>query len=283
MNDLSSIVIPKLSDNKKFEYLCRDLWINDPNNELVSLNSRRGQPQNGVDIFGRKEKSGEWFGIQCKVRSNKLTRDEILDEIKKVENFNPSLKEYVICTTLDRDEKLQQIMREVNDELKQKNKFTFHLLFWNDIEERLKDESNLKIYYKFYHNYFADNATIGQSIGKLINLELGRENNLDTHYELLFGKIPNYKDNDHYNANYYRGTYFVINFHECKAESFTLPTFEGDLENAFSNRYDRFRISKWINSITDFDSFLYNDDPSYETFISIEEEKKYLDSIIDDT
>lgn len=279
MHDLRTLNITKIKDGIKFEYLCRDIWKNNKKYDLVEFNGRPGQAQNGVDVFGRKIEDQQWFGIQCKARKdgNKLGETEIRDEINKAIYFNPFLKNYTLITTLDRDEKLQELMRIINSE--PDVNFVFDILFWDDIEELLKDEENFNIYFKYYQSYFADNRTLGHSIGKLLNLELGTGTSTDTHYEIMIGKIPEYKGQESHQVHYYRGTYFIVNFHERKFETFPIPCFESDLEMAFSNPYDRFRITKWLRSIDNFDEFLFGDDDSFESFISIEEDRQYIESL----
>lgn len=61
MRDLRTIDIPKITDDEKFEYLCRDLWRNNPNFEFIELNGRKGQKQFGVDVFGKKVGTEEWL------------------------------------------------------------------------------------------------------------------------------------------------------------------------------------------------------------------------------
>jgi len=280
MHDLRTIQIPKITDGIKFEYLCRDIWKNNKDKyELVQFNGRPGQPQDGVDVFGREIDDQQWFGVQCKARkdSNKLGKREIIEEMAKALKFNPMLRKYMLMTTLDRDVKIQEMMRTIN--MKPKIKFTFELLFWEDIEELLKREENFNIYYKYYQSFFADNTTLGHSIGKLLNLELGTGDSTDTHYELMIGKIPDYRDKSHNEVDYYRGTYFIVNFHERKMETFPIPCFESDLEMAFRYKFDRFRIAKWLNSIKNIDDFICNDESSFESYITIEEHKKFIESL----
>lgn len=281
MHDLRTVEIPKITDSEKFEYLCRDLWKNEEINESVCFNGRPGQAQEGVDVYGRNTKSGEWFGIQCKVREegNKLSKNELNEEINKAKKFNPSLKQYYLCTTLKRDAALQCIEREILEELNNSDNFYFKILFWDDIEEMLKIESNINIYLKYYQQFFIKNTTLGHSIGKLINLELGLGNSIDTHYELVIGKIPNYKDKRHTNVDHYRGLYYIINFHERKIETFHPRCFESDIEAAFYSKWDCVRIAKWINSIKNLDDFIYDDTYDVEFFLPEEEREGWLESI----
>lgn len=279
MHDLRSIHIPKIIDDSLFEHLCRDIWKNDSRYELVNINGRSGQCQAGVDVFGRIVDSGEWFGIQCKVRKTNqyLTREEIFEEIDKARAFNPTISEYILCTTLDRDGRFQELERIISDELRRRGCFRFRVVSWNDIEDVLKEEANFNVYFKYYQKYFVDNTALGHSVGKLMNLDLGINGKIDTHYEIMIGKIPDFRNNKHTNANYYRGTFYIVNFHERKMETFTLPCHTMDLIDAISNEFDRFRITKWINSIKNLDGFIFDDENDVETFISEEEHDKFIE------
>jgi len=285
MHDLRSIHIPKIVDDSLFEHLCRDLWKSDKKNELVNINGRNGQFQAGVDVFGRIIENGEWFGIQCKVRKTNqyLTTEEIFDEIEKAKMFNPTISEYILCTTLDRDAKFQELERNICDELKAQGSFRFKIMSWNDIEEALKGEVNFNVYFKYYQKYFVDNTALGHSVGKLMNLDLGVDGKTDTHYEIMLGKIPNFEGKKHTNANYYRGTYYIVNFHERRMETFTLPCHTMDLITAVSNEFDRFRITKWINTIKDLDTFIFDDENDVEMSITKEVRDKFLERFEEET
>lgn len=285
MHDLRAVEIPKITDSVEFEHLCRDLWKNEDGNDPVSFNGRPGQVQDGVDVYGRNTATGDWFGIQCKVRTegNALSKKEIDAEIEQAKKFNPSLKRYYLCTTLKRDAAIQKVERQIIEELNESNGFSFQILFWNDIEEKLKNESNINVYYQYYHKFFIDNTTIGHSIGKLINLELGTGSSLDTHYELVIGKFPRHKDKKGVNVDYYRDVYFIINFHERKMEIFRRPCFETDIQAAFNYKFDCFRITNWLNSIKNLDDFIYDDTYDVEFFLSEEEYEKRRREIIDES
>ena len=105
MSPLASTQIPKPSDEQAFERASVVLWrclLNDPN---VSRNGRRGQRQNGVDIYGiRNSDPDHVVGIQCKLKSDGhcLTEKEIRGELKNALTFEPDLREYFIITTAPR-------------------------------------------------------------------------------------------------------------------------------------------------------------------------------------
>lgn len=266
-----------ICDSKIFELLCRDLWRNNPNYESVQINGRPGQQQDGVDIFARCISNRKWIGIQCKVRDGKLTIDEIKEEILKALEFNPKLSKYYIYTTAKRDASLQESVRVYSENALEELTKHIEVKFWDDIEEQLKEEINFNIYHCYYHSFIANNETLGHGIGRLINLELGTfPNSADTHYELMIGKVPPSSDQDDYfKVNYYKGSYFIINYHERRMETFPIPCYASDLEQCFLNKFDRQRVSNWINSIENIDDFIYGTDDINHTFISNMDKEDY--------
>ena len=65
MPALDAIELPARADWQGVERLCRDLWRElwgDPNTQM---HGARGQPQHGVDVFGRPGDGGDWAGVQC--------------------------------------------------------------------------------------------------------------------------------------------------------------------------------------------------------------------------
>jgi cellulose synthase operon protein C len=83
------------------------------------MNGRRGQRQDGVDIFGfRDQDPNRPVGIQCKLKGEgkHLSENEVRDEVKKARNFRPPLKEYFIVTTSPDHGELQRVARELTVE-----------------------------------------------------------------------------------------------------------------------------------------------------------------------
>jgi len=84
----------------------------------------------------------------CKRRADgALTQGKIKAEIAKAETFSPPLAEYVIATTEYRDAKLQQIVRQINEERRaeafarsagQLVSSLDRLGYWGEIRERLE-------------------------------------------------------------------------------------------------------------------------------------------------
>src|ERR1700683_3240399 len=84
---------PSPTDPIAFESLCADLW-GTIWGEAAHKNGRTGQPQAGVDIYGKH--GGEWTGIQCKQKDellrSKLTPTELAEEVASARRFVPPLK-----------------------------------------------------------------------------------------------------------------------------------------------------------------------------------------------
>ncbi len=283
--DLRFIDIPKIENDTLLEDLAKDILTAELLYENVNVHGRPGQKQDGIDVYARVIESSKWIGVQCKVRAtNKsFSKDELLTEINQAKNFNPKISEYFIYTTLSRDNKTQQLEREINDELKISNNFRFEILFWEDIENKLRQSQFETVYYRYYHKYFRDNQVLGHAIGKLVNLELQFDDEPDTHCELIIGKIPSYKTNDAKNANYFRGTYFIVNLLDKKVEFFLKDyktdrarCYPADIIHAFDNQIDSYRISKWLREIANIDNFIYDDKHDYHFSITEQERKKYF-------
>ena len=144
----SNLQIPPPSHWSDFESLCRDLWREiweDPNTEK---NGRQGQPQNGVDIYGRPHKGNLWSGIQCKCKNDglnkNLTASEVKEEIQKAKSFVPRLSEFIIATTGPKDTKIEELARKITQEHLKEGLFSVNIWGWNDIKERLEDFPKVK-------------------------------------------------------------------------------------------------------------------------------------------
>jgi hypothetical protein len=282
--NLRFIDIPKIENDILLEDLAKAIAKASDLYENVNVHGRPGQKQDGVDVYARRKDDFKWIGIQCKVRStnNSFTKPDLLSEINLAKYFNPKLSEYYLYTTLSRDSITQNNVREIASELARNNEFLFDILFWEDIEEFLKQDKFETVYYQFYHKFFRDNLALGHSIGKLVNLHLGFDNKLDTQYDLKIGKIPNH-NGEKSRADYYRGTYYIVNLNDKRIEFFhkkhnseKAQCFPSDIEAAFPNRIDCYRVSIWIKSFENFDDLIYNDKHNFSFYLSEKERKKYM-------
>lgn len=148
MSLLAATQIPKPADEQAFERASIVLWrglLGDPN---VQRNGRRGQRQNGVDLFGvRNGDPAHHVGIQCKLKSDGhgLTADEIREEVRKALTFRPDLREYFIITTAPDDVAFQELVRELSLEQKSKGRaILIYVWGWNTLEERISESAEAR-------------------------------------------------------------------------------------------------------------------------------------------
>jgi len=142
MLSFSKLQIPPPSNWQDFESLCCDLWREiwkDPNTQK---NGRQGQPQNGVDIFGRPDQEKQWAGIQCKGKDNysdkSLNEDEVRREVEKAKSFTPKLSQFIVATTGLKDGRRQELARLITEEHLRDGLFSIHIWAWEDIKNRLE-------------------------------------------------------------------------------------------------------------------------------------------------
>lgn len=136
---------PKTWD--EFERIALSAANNRWENADFTKNSRQGQRQNGVDIYG-KDNKGDLVGIQCKNTFSGINNKAIESEIVKAESFKPSLKRLYIATTADTDMSLQEFVRVLSDKRTSQGKFAVAILFWNDVWQDLcRNESRLFQHY----------------------------------------------------------------------------------------------------------------------------------------
>jgi tetratricopeptide (TPR) repeat protein len=135
---LSGTTLPKPKNWQDFERQTRELFacvLNDPNTQL---NGRQGQAQNGVDVFGYRNKDINCLvGVQCKEKyKDEVTEAELRDEVNKAKNFTPKLSEFILITTAPRDQKIQKSARLLTEELAQtSHPILVYVWGWEDIEE----------------------------------------------------------------------------------------------------------------------------------------------------
>lgn len=117
--------------------LYRKIW-QDPD---TKRNGRQGQPQNGVDIYGRPQQGKEWAGVQCKgkddYQNKEITINEIETEIEKAKEFTPKLSQYTIITTGKVSMEVENHVRELSDNHIKMGLFSVQIKSWTNILELL--------------------------------------------------------------------------------------------------------------------------------------------------
>ncbi len=140
---LAATQIPKPADEQAFERASVVLWqnlLNDPN---VKKNGRRGQRQNGVDLYGVRNADPEHLvGVQCKLKGSnrELKEQEVRDEVDLALTFKPKLREFFITTTAPDDTNLDELARELSVDLSKRGyQLVVHVWGWNTLEEKIQE------------------------------------------------------------------------------------------------------------------------------------------------
>ncbi|MEE1962773.1 hypothetical protein V1387_08770 [Allomuricauda taeanensis] len=189
MPTLSSMRIPPPLSWEEFEELtldsCKIRWENPD----LQKNGRRGQAQNGVDIYGANH-IFSMVGVQCKNYQSEITLEIIQDEIVKAESFIPKIEMFYFATTSKTDVAIQKAIRLLSQKRSFENKFPVMILFWEDIIQDLI--KNPEVFRKHYpqiniSSFSTPNPTDVKlySILDLVYHTL----NLNFHNELIFGEF----------------------------------------------------------------------------------------------
>lgn len=152
-----------------FERLTLDSMKRVWSDQYAQRHGRSGQPQNGVDVFGKNYHNNEWTGVQCKKKtwatkpgadapSNSLTTAEIDAELNKAASFTPPIARFVIATTAPADALLQKHVNLINAA---GPSLQVNLRFWDDFVHDLNNDRNLMFLYyedvlKYRGDYKAD-------------------------------------------------------------------------------------------------------------------------------
>jgi hypothetical protein len=144
---------PKPTDADEFEKMCLAAAENRWNNRNQTRHGRRGQSQDGVDVYGPDD-AGQLVGIQCKNTIHGISASVVDSEITKAEKFNPPLSALYIATTADTDNTLQQHVRVTSSARQALGKFPVHILFWENVVRDLsRNNQTLQSFYpQFYSN-----------------------------------------------------------------------------------------------------------------------------------
>ena len=162
----TDLPIPKSWD--EFEDICSDILKRLWNDPYVVRNGRSGQKQFGVDCYGlpthlNQSDTKSYAGAQCK-RTEEIDITVINEEVKKAEEFEPLLSEFLMMTTAPRDQKLQTDVRNkdwVFDRV--------HVMFWEDISLELSGHDDLLK--KHFPGWFKQTTSEDDVINLLLSSE----------------------------------------------------------------------------------------------------------------
>lgn len=170
-----------------FESLCKKLWGEIWDCKEIKKNGRKGQTQNGVDIYGIPKGEKAYYGIQCKGKDEytdkQLSKNEIDNEINLAKTFKPLLAKFYFATTANKDSIIEEYIRLKDLENRQKELFEVHLFSWEDIVD-LIDEN------KQTHDWYLNLQKFKQKSDALVCFE-------NDNYEIA-GKVPFCLQNTYY-------------------------------------------------------------------------------------
>ncbi|EOR94533.1 hypothetical protein ADIARSV_2295 [Arcticibacter svalbardensis MN12-7] len=131
-----------------FETLCLKLWgeIWSVSHE-IEFNSDNAQGQKGVDIYFPVEGGRKYIGIQCKNKKlnlidgspNRITISDVQKEIDKALHFKPALHKLIVATSLQKDQKVEEFVREKSVEHATSGLFSIQICFWDFFERKLTE------------------------------------------------------------------------------------------------------------------------------------------------
>lgn len=184
MSALAATQIPKPANEQDFERACVPLWcdlLGDPN---VQLNARRGQGQDGVDLFGMRNRDPKnYVGVQCKLKGDgkQLTDAEVRQEVTKALRFKPSLSEFFIVTTAPDDGAMHELARDLTSELLGKGRaMSVHVWGWGTLEQKISGSARARQAFDPTYSPYAESIR-----GEVIEFrQEDRELHSTTHAEL---------------------------------------------------------------------------------------------------
>ncbi|GLR16004.1 hypothetical protein [Portibacter lacus] len=207
-----------------FESLCKKLWGEIWDCKEIKKNGRKGQSQNGVDVYGIPKGEKSYYGIQCKGKdeySHKLlTKSEIDKEIDLAKSFKPALTKFYFATTANKDSKIEEYIRIRDFENRLQNLFEVHLFSWEDIVDLIDENKQTHDWYLNLNKFNTKS-----------NAEICFENDQNE----LVKSIPFYEQYTHYQLGSKPTNIFDYT-------SFKSPIIRNPLIRGKNKSYCRFRL-----------------------------------------
>lgn len=146
MPTLSQIRLPIPKDGSEFEDIVVSALRSQNPSVPPQRNGRRGQSQNGVDIYFT-DALIRFVGVQCKC-VGEFAYTDLVKEVNDAEGFRPELETFIVAIALPRDAKLQKQVETLSQERARGQKFRVGVWFWDDIAADLaKDLTELARHY----------------------------------------------------------------------------------------------------------------------------------------
>lgn len=129
---------PQPDNEDDFEQFCLRYYRRQLKRDALTLYGKRGEKQDGVDIFDPLCNT-PITAIQCKHYESTKTIPpaDIQAEVKKAEAAILDLNHYIIATTAKKSRNAQDTVVKLNSRTDTTRKFTVEVQFWEDICERI--------------------------------------------------------------------------------------------------------------------------------------------------
>ncbi len=145
---------PKKESFEIFEDMCVD-FISERykglNIDSVKKYARPGQSQEGIDIYFSIQDNNHYIAQAKNYSDSKNFIKNIKSDINRAKNssFKNSIKKFIVVTALDRDKKIQDEVKILNNS--NAYNFLIEIFFWDDIEKMINVNPSLK--YKYYPEF----------------------------------------------------------------------------------------------------------------------------------
>lgn len=152
---------PRPTEPDEFESMVRDICAREWDDPHTEKFGRRGQKQNGIDVYGQPAGlRGTYRGAQCKLRTkgDQLTEEEIEAEVAEAKSFPHRLEMLIIVTDAPRDRDTQILIDRINEREVANDGFQVAIWFWDNVTERLAAYRQLVV--KYYPEFFANLTTL---------------------------------------------------------------------------------------------------------------------------
>lgn len=182
--------IPKTRSEEEFEDICTDV-LNKKYNRIFKRYGKKGQKQNGIDIY-EESLSSSLIVAQCKNYINEKSAATFIKKVKedfcalKKLKFYNRIGKFIVMTSIDRDTNVQSSILEINSN----SNINIETLFWEDIQQVVC--SNEDLLKKHYPQISGQNS---KDIGRLkeyFNNLMFEKNILDFIVINPLGGIPDY-------------------------------------------------------------------------------------------
>jgi tetratricopeptide (TPR) repeat protein len=154
---------PRPDNADGYEQLCLRLYRKLWKNESLQLYAKRGEKQDGIDIFDPLC-TKPIRAVQCKLHEphKTITPSDIKAEVKKAEKSDFNIDHYVIATTAKKSKNAQNTVAKLNQ--RPRKKFTVEIHFWEETCQQASELGRVMAELIIYgENILAGAALIAQA------------------------------------------------------------------------------------------------------------------------